>query len=192
MTDLLGRLLFRAVDHFRVRYRSPTRSWPPGFLRHLSFDMRDRALSGVPLDARLDTLKSFGPADWFRGDEESLELYYYRLGLIVSLWHGDIVSFEILLDPELCPDRSWHPFVAGRLTLLTPAELRRDLTRTTNEREVLGLLGVPTETGPVLGQRVHTFITAGNFIDTYHDPETGRLVRIELSEAGPDSAPAAA
>jgi hypothetical protein len=107
-------------------------------------------------------------------------------------WQGEITSFEVILDPKLCPDRDWHPSTPGRLTILTPAELRRDLSRTTSEQEVLGLLGIPFETGPVIGQRVHTFITAGNFIDTYHDPDTGRLVRIELSEARQESAPAAA
>jgi hypothetical protein len=146
----------------------------------------------VPLDAPLEALKSFGPADWFDGDNEDLGLYYYQLGLIVGLWQGEIVSFEVLLDPRLCPDRAWHPFAAGRLTMRSTAELPRDFTATTSEREVLSLLGAPSETGPIQGQRVHTFIVAGNFIDTYHDPESRRLVRIELGKSRPESTPAAA
>jgi hypothetical protein len=192
MADLLGRLLFRAVDHLRVRYWNPTREWPASSITQLSYDMRRRALCGVPVDAHFEALRTFGLADWFSRHEEGLDLYYYRLGLIVGLFQDQITSFEVILDPQLCPDRDWHPLKPGRLTILTPAELRRDLSRTTSEQEILGLLGAPFETGPVIGQRVHTFITAGNFIDTYHDPDTGRLVRVELSEARQESAPAAA
>jgi hypothetical protein len=140
----------------------------------------------------LEALRTFGLADWFSRHGEGLDLYYYRLGLIVGLWQDEITSFEVILDPQLCPDRDWHPFTPAGLTILTPAELRRDLSRTTSEQEILGLLGAPFETGPVVGQRVHAFITAGNFIDTYHDPDTGRLVRVELRKARQESAPAAA
>ncbi len=192
MADVLGRLLFRAVDRLRVRYWNPTRAWPLGSVTQLSYDMRRRALCGVSVDAHLEALRTFGLADWFSRHEEVLHLYYYRLGLVVGLWQDEITSFEVILDPQLCPDLDWHPFTPGRLTIVTPAELRRDLSRTTSEQETLGLLGAPSETGPVMGQRVHTFITAGNSIDTCHDPDTGRLVRVELSEASQGSAPAAA
>jgi hypothetical protein len=192
MADFVARALFRALGRLKTRYRSPTRSWPPTAVPHLFYDMGTRALCGVPVDAPLEALKCFGPADWFYGNNEDLDLYYYQLGLIVGLWQGEIVSFEVLLHPELCPGRAWHPFAAGRLTLCSAADVQRDPTGTTSEREVLSLLGAPAETGPIQGQRVHSFIVAGNFIDTYHDPESGRLVRIELGEAGPWSTPAAA
>jgi hypothetical protein len=192
MADLIGRLLFRAVDHFRVRYWNPTRDWPASSISQLSYDMRERGSCGVAVDARLEALKSFGAADWFSRYGEGLDLYYYRLGLVVGLWRDHITSFEVILDPQLCPDYAWHAFAPGRLKICTLENVRRDLTRTTGEGEVLTLLGVPSETGPVLNQRVHTFITAENFIHTYHHPDTGRLVRIELSEARRESAPAAA
>jgi hypothetical protein len=191
MAELLAHLLFRAMDRLWVRYWTPTRHWPAGSVTRLSYDLRHRALCGVPIDAHLEALRSFGPADWFSRHGEGLDLYYYRFGLVVGLWQGHITSFEVILDPHANPE-PWHSFTPGRLTILTLADLRRDLTRTTGQQEVLALLGRPFKTGPVAGQRVHTFITAGNFIDTYHDPNTGRLVRIELSEARQESSPAAA
>jgi hypothetical protein len=192
MTDPIGQLVYRLVDRFRVRYWNPTRDWPATALSQLSYDMRHCALNGFRVDARFEVLRPLGSADWFSRSGPSLDLYYYRLGLIVGLWDKQVTSFEVIVDPKQCPDRAAHSFAPGRVTLVTLTERRRDLTRTTTEAEVLDLLGAPAETGPVLDQRVHTFIAAGNFIDTYHDPSTGRLVRIEFAEARRDSAPAAA
>lgn len=102
MADLIWSLLFRAVDHVRGRYWNPTRDWPANWMGQLSYDMRHRGLCGVPVDACLEALKSFGRADWFRRHGEVLDLYYYRLGLVVGLWQEHVTSFELILDPQLC------------------------------------------------------------------------------------------
>jgi hypothetical protein len=189
MPALVGELIYRALHYLRVHYWNPTRQWPAGTLHHLHYDMRLLALNGLRVDAQFETLRPLGPADWFGRNGAALDLYYYRVGLIVALWEGRVTSFEVILDPERCPDRSGHAFAPGRITLMNLTDRRHDLSRTSTEFELLELLGKPAETKPVLDQRVHTFIAGGNSIETSHDRTTGRLVRIEFAEAAGDTAP---
>ena len=180
--DPIGRLIYGAVDRIRVRLGNPTRRWATSAVTSLLYDMQFQSLNGVRVDVELQALRPFGRADWFI-TLAGLDLYYYRLGLIVGMFEGRVTSFEVILDPDKCPDHAGHPFAPGRVTVRTPSGQTRDFTRSTGQHEVLQFLGTPTETGPVIGQTVHTFIETGNFIDTYHEPNTGRLVRVEFCEA---------
>jgi hypothetical protein len=46
---------------------------------------------------------------------------------------------------------------------------------------LIELFGLPFETGPVVDDRVHTFIVGGNSINTYHAQESGRFVEVTLA-----------
>lgn len=177
------RVADRAIHRFRSRYRGPTWDWPAGTITRLSYDMRARELNGIPFGAPLDALRPLGPAGWFSRSKRTLELSYYRLGLIVNLDDGRFDSIEVLLDPARRSWHSWHPFAAARIAIMNPEGKWADLTGDSTEDDVASLLGAPTATYPEdeRDERDHHFKLAGHYIDTTHVISTGRLVTLEIS-----------
>lgn len=189
MTDPIAYLYFEASAWWRLRFSNPTRQWPLRTVSWLLFDMTTHALNGVSIEAPLSSARVFGPAEGI-GPWEDTSLLYYSLGLQVDSGEGHIVSFRIVMDPSRRTSPSDRRFSPATLEITTRGGIHRTLSRDTHERELFGLFGPPVETGPVLDERTHTFLVDGNFIDTFHDQESGCLVEMELGvTAGASKAP---
>jgi len=160
------------------RFFNPTRNWPPGSVSSLSFNMARHELNGVAVEAPFENARAFGPADHV-DRLAGIDIRYYGLGLEIGSWEGVITHFRLVMDPASRRTRWEQRCRPATLMLSSGAGFSR-LSRDTSENDVIRLFGATFETGPVGDDRVHTFITGGNYIDTYHDPTTGRLVEIDL------------
>ena len=170
----------RAVDKVRGRYRGPTWDWPPGTVTRLSYDMRDRALNGVPLGAPLEQLRPLGPAGWSDRDGSEIKLYYYRLGLFVRVEAGRIRTIEVVFDAANTWEHAWHPLAEGRVAVRNAEGRWGDLTRSTTEEEVVALLGAPVSSHDYDDERTYEFIGAGHEISVKRDTRTGGLIHFEI------------
>jgi hypothetical protein len=180
MFDPVTYLFVECVAWARRRLSNPTRRWPPCSVSELTFELAAHRLCGVPIGASLAEARVFGPADRLVGVPPEYGLLYYKLGLEVDRFEGRIVNFRIVMDPAsraLYWERRCTP---ARLLLRMLDGSRHVLSRETSEASLLELFGRPLETGPVGGDRVHSFRVDGNFIDSYHATDSGRLVELTL------------
>ena len=180
MADSILSPIIQLVLSARVRLFNPTRDWPAATVSRLEYDMRSHCLNGIPVGAPIAAAHPLGRADWFAGGAENPDLDYRPLGVQVECFDDVITSFRVILRPESRHSDRDRAFKAADLTLVAPNGSRSRLTGRTTEADLVAILGTPVETGPVAGDRVHTFVTAGNFIDSFHDPATGELLEISL------------
>ena len=176
----LSSLARRAVRRIRARYRGPTWDWPPSTVARLSYDTRDHALNGVALGAPFRRLEPFGPAAWFDRRRSELDLYYYRLGLSVSVRDDRVTSFDVIFDAAKCWEYEWHPLNEARVALRNPAGKWGDLTRSTTSDEVIALLGAPISTGSDEHEQNDEFRVADQSIWTDRDTRTGLLMKLSI------------
>jgi hypothetical protein len=108
------------------------------------------------------------------------DLLYYNLGLQLDRFQARLISFRVLLDPAGRAHYWERRCQPARLQLKMLDGSRHVLSREMSEASVIGLFGSPLETGPVSDDRVHTFRVAGNLIDSYHEPKSGRLLELTI------------
>lgn len=190
MSDRVGRWMMGFMRDARGRSVDPTREWPAAAVSALEFDAESGRLNGIPLDAPIPAAVVLGRADGCSGGAEDPELDYRALGLQVQCYEGVITSFRVIVDPARRESDRDRAFQAGELTLRTRGRSLR-LTGATTEADLAAGLGPPVETGPVAGDRVHTFTPGRSLIETYHDPATGRLLELTLCLHADESAQAA-
>jgi hypothetical protein len=184
--------LFGLIQAIRVQYLNPTRDWPETAFTRLEYDLRSGRLNGIAADTPIDTARVFGKADWFSGGPD---LDYRRLGLQIGCFDGTICNFRVILQPASRHSRRDRAFQTADFTLIAPSGKTCRLWGNTSEQDLLALLGTPFETGPIVGDRVHTFIVNGTCIDSYHDEITGQLLELILTlqdskaGVGPDGEP---
>ena len=176
---LLGKLM--AWTRRRFGY-NPSRHWPPRKVSRLSYDMADQSLNGVRLEAAIPEASTFGPADDIWGDRSLFELAYYDLGLKVEFYDQEISNFTLIMEPA-DPRYQYHKYKPAEVSIKTPDGLSHALSGTTHENTLIRLLGEPDETGPIVEHRMHTFIRGRNWIDSYHDPESGHLAELTFEMA---------
>jgi hypothetical protein len=157
----------------------PTRDWPAGTVSALEFDEASGRLNGIALDAPISAAMALGPADAASGGRDDADLDYHTLGLQVGCFEGVVVHFRVIVDPVTRASAGERAFQPGELTLRTGGRTLR-LTRQTTEQDLIAQLGPPVETGPVVGDRVHTFLLERSMIDTYHDTASGRLLELTV------------
>lgn len=164
----------------RRQFRNPTKRWPPCSITELTFELSTHSLCGVRIDAPLGEASAFGPADRLLGVPPWYDLLYFGLGLQVDQFEAGIVGFRILVDPESRSHRWERRCVPARLQVQMLDGSRQVLSRDTSEEAMLGVFGSPLETGPVCGDRVHTFRAGGALIGSHHEPKSGRLVELTI------------
>jgi len=177
MVDPVKYALIEFLAWRQRRFANPSKEWPPCSVAELTFELGAHTLCGVPTEAPLSEARVFGPADRLVGDN----LLYYKLGLEVECTAARIVGFRVVLDPASRSSYWERRCRPARLQLRMLDGSRHLLSRETSEVFVLALFGRPLETGPVGNDRVHTFRVGGNMVDSYHEPESGRLVELTVS-----------
>ncbi|HKQ57313.1 MAG TPA: hypothetical protein VJY35_05560 [Candidatus Eisenbacteria bacterium] len=179
LTDVVTRL----VQDILVRLQNPTRDLPATTFRALAYDLRNRSLNGVPLDASFSVAAPFGKADWFSGMDDP-DLDYRALGLQIGTFQGLVASFRIIVDPAACGDPRERAFRPGALSLSMPGGGQLEISNRTREEDLIAALGAPAETGSIVGAKVHSFVVAGQRIDSYHHPSSGRLRELTICLSG--------
>jgi|SRR5688572_8301701 len=184
MSDPAVDLLLKLMTWYRRRFgNNPSRNWPPRKVSRLSYDTSDQSLNGLRLEASIPETAMFGPADQILGDTADPDLIYFDLGLEIQCYENQISSFHLIMDPA-SRDHLWQSrYKPAELSLKTPDGLSHAFSRATNEQAIIRLLGQPDETGPVSEDRMHTFITGRNWIGSFHDPDSGRLLELMLEMA---------
>ena len=178
-------VLIECLAWGRRRFANPTRQWPSCSVSELTLDLAGHTLCGVPIGAPLSEACVFGPADRLVGASSEYDLLYYTLGLQVNRFEARIVGFRMLLDPA-SRAAYWERWCQpARLHVQMLDGSRHFLSRETREAAVFALLRRPMETGRVGHDRVHTFGVGGNVIDSYHEPESGRLVELTVGVSAP-------
>ena len=131
-------------------------------------------------------MRSLGKADLYAGSGELVELHYRALGLQVHLYRGALESFEVVFQAALSP-------AAGRGKLRdTSLELRVTPTKTlqlssnTHETAVLDALGRPHDKAMIVDLSWCAFRIGAVDIFTYSEPESRKLVDIDVAIAGDD------
>jgi len=181
MRDPAVYLMGQLMRWYRRRFGyNPSRSWPPRKLSRLHYDMSDRSLNGVRLEGSIPEASIFGPADGIWGDRSLFDLAYYDLGLKVEFYEQEVSNFTLIMEPV---GHRFPKYKPAEVSIKTPDGLSHALSGTTHENTLIRLLGEPDETGPVIEYRMHTFISGRNWIDSYHDPESGRLVELTFEMA---------
>lgn len=89
--------------------RNPTRFWPPGFRREITFDLDEASLSGVRLGQPLDSLSFLGLDEVSKSFRDG-QLLYPSQGLAVrfSLESQCVVEYRIVQSDPL--DQRFQPF----------------------------------------------------------------------------------
>lgn len=177
-----GEIVNRVINFVRKaqgQLADPTRDWPTVSIAGLEFDTASGRLNGVALDEPISAAMALGRADSCSGGAQDFELDYRAVGLQVEAYEGTLTSFRIIVDPARRDSDRDRAFQPGILTLRVGGRSLR-LTRDTTETDLIAALGSPIETGPIAGDRVHTFVLERSVVDTYHDPATGRLQELEL------------
>jgi hypothetical protein len=179
MSDKLIEKLVQLAQSIRVRLQNPTRGLPVSTFKGLAYDLRTLSLNGVPLEASFSAAAPFGKADWFSGIDDP-DLDYRALGLQIGSFQGTIGSFRMIVDPAACSEARERAFRPAILSLSMPGGARLEISNRTREEDLIAALGAPDESGPIAGAKVHTFVVAGQRVDTYHDPATGRLRELTI------------
>jgi hypothetical protein len=179
MTDKLIAKLVDLVQRVRVRMQNPTRDLPVSTFKGLAYDLRSRSLNGVPLDASFSAAAPFGKADWFSGlDDPNLD--YRALGLQIGTFQGLVASFRMIVDPAACGDARERAFRPAALSLSMPGGAQLEISNRTREEDLIAALGAPVETVSIVGSKVHSFLVAGQRVDSYHHPASGRLRELTI------------
>jgi hypothetical protein len=146
-------------------------------LSRLELDAHKARMNGVALESSAQSAVTFGPASQILGTKSDPVLGYPGLGLEVECYQELIVGFRVIMDPRSRGDlyRRWQPAV---LDLRSPNGASHVLSPDTHERQMFALLGRPVETGPVVGDRVHTFVVRRCLILSFHAPDTGLLTEL--------------
>ena len=182
MSGLIEKLtsFFQTV---RVRLQNPTRDLPVSTFKGLAYDLRTRTLNGVALEASFAAAAPFGRADWFSGLDDP-DLDYRALGLQIGTFQGMVASYRVIVDPAACGDARERAFRPAALSLSTPGGARLEISSRTREEDLIAALGAPVETGAIIGAKVHSFVVAGQRIDSFHHPASGRLRELTICLAG--------
>jgi hypothetical protein len=183
MLNPVSYALIECLAWGRRQFRNPTKGWPPRRVTELIFDVAARSLSEVRIDAPVHAARMFGPADRLTGVSPDYDLLYYALGLEIGQFRGNIASFRLLTEPTTRVSYWERRCMPARLQVQGTDGSRHVLSQETTEASVLRFFGNPLETGPVAGERVHSFRVGGNLFDTHHDQESSRLVELTICAA---------
>jgi len=143
-------------------------------------------LNGIRLDAPWQELKVFGPADAIESGVTRLDgpdLSFHALGLKIESYEGRVVSAAVVTDGSARPDGRHRRMASGRLTVVGSGLPASEITKETHERDLFSMFGAPVETGPIVGEPVHTFAVKCAFVLTFHDPATGYVREVLLTES---------
>ncbi len=170
-----------SIAKFFGVFPNPTARWsPPGSLE-LVYDLTSRSLNGLCLDAPFDEAQIFGPCDDWEQSGEYIDLFYRKQGLSLEFASKRLLSVLVVV--------ARGSFLAKRKKLEATIPIfidlsarRHALTDTSTLQDLVPCFGKPSDSGPVGEDFVYTFLINKNFVDTYHDPKTGRLLQIEINE----------
>jgi len=164
------------------------RGWTPKGLLRLAYDLDEQSVNGVPIGAAIEAARALGRPDYLSSGPDP-DMSYYRLGLQVDCYEGEIVGFRLVLDPVGRAVRRDHSFHPGRIILRGVGALEFEVSPATHERDFIARFGQPVETRTVGNDRVQTFLVVGNCIETFHDPSTGLVVEVEFAAAADTTQP---
>ena len=187
LEGLISLGLRRLFGWIRWRFFNPTREWPARAITRLDFDVDQCRLNGIALDAPWQDLKVFGPADEVAfplSRKDGPDLSFHAIGLAIESYQGRIVTASVITDGSSRPGGRHKRMRPGALTITGLHLPPYEITKATHEQDLFRLFGMPVETGPIVGEPMHTFAVKRSFVNTYHDPSTGHVREVLVSERG--------
>ncbi len=173
--------MFKSISKLFGGSKNPTAEWPVQSKPELVYDMRSRSINGLKLNGEFAGAQIFGRCDEFKRYDEFLDLFYCQFGLSLGFASDRLVGvvFVVGQGSFLVKERKMGICCPA---IVDPEGLRHVLTDTSTLPDLIPCFGEPVESGPVGNDMVHSFTSHKNFVDTYHDPNTGRSLNLEICE----------
>lgn len=175
-------LLIQLWRLLKMRFGSPTKSFPPATADRLSLDSDRATLNGIRPGSAVGELSMFGPAEDYERYQDLLTLYFPRFGLVVLADSTGVLDFEVHTAPsdQMRLIRRSFPGVAVELIVGSRA-IRIDAS--TDERALRRLLGDPSETEEYQTTVAFDWYREQCMVTIHVDKETRRVTQVSLDPA---------
>lgn len=173
--------MFKSISRLFGRAPNPTAEWPPHSTRELVYDLRSRSLNGLRFNGAFTDARTFGQCDDFTRSDEYLDLFYRQSGLSLEFASMELIGIVFVVG------RGSFKVKEQRMGVCFPTILdfegqRHTLSDSSTVQDLALCFGNPVESAPVGTDMVHSFNIHKNFVDSYHDRNTSKLLHLEICE----------
>jgi hypothetical protein len=173
--------MFNSITKLFGRSPNPTAEWPPQSKRELVYDLRSCSVNGLKLGGAFNDARPFGQCDDFTRSDKFLDLFYRQSGLSLEFASDQLIGVDFVVGRDSFQVKE-HKMGVSFPAIIDGDGQRHVLTDSSTLQDLTSCFGKPVESAPAGDDMVHSFMILKNFVESYHNRNSCKLLYLEICE----------